>query len=137
MVPLRGSSSRPGDSLVGSNGPSGDAGVHGVVRLPHGGRHRLGGDACEGWQWPRTTLSLWVWAVLQGLSWTASSYPYKLWTTYLNVSARSGRDAPKRSSMGAKAVLGNDLQDIAEVMDAFRAQLRDSPSERPATSIPT
>jgi len=77
-------------------------------------------------------VDLAVWAVLQGLS--ASPYDRELWTTHLNASARSGRDALERAWKSAKAVLSQDCQDLAQVVETLRAQATSSGKGSPNKS---
>jgi DNA-binding SARP family transcriptional activator len=63
-------------------------------------------------------LELSTWAALQGLS--ATPYDRELWATYLNASARSGRDALERSWKSARAVLGDDVRDLALLLETLR-----------------
>jgi DNA-binding SARP family transcriptional activator len=61
-----------------------------------------------------------IWAALQGLSGTP--YDLDLWATHLNASARSGRDALERSWKSARAVLGDDVRDLAPLVEQLRGQ---------------
>jgi DNA-binding SARP family transcriptional activator len=65
-------------------------------------------------------IELSVWALLQGLS--ASPYDRELWSAYLGASARSGRDVLETSWKNAKAVLGDDCRDLADVIEHLRSQ---------------
>jgi DNA-binding SARP family transcriptional activator len=69
-----------------------------------------------------------TWSALQGLS--ATPYDQTLWSTYLNASARSGRDALERSWKSARAVLGDDVRDLAPLFERLRGHPA-SPSQGP------